>query len=324
MRVLVTGGAGFIGSHVVDELRRRGHEPSVLDDLSSGKQENLPQGVPLFEADIRDGNRLQQVFDEAKPEAVCHLAAQVSVSRSVREPVFDADVNILGLLQVLSQSVRLGVRRVAFASSGGALYGDVTEPAPEEHPARPASPYGLSKMAGEFYLEFFANQHGLKTAAMRFSNVYGPRQDPHGEAGVVAIFATKMLHGEQVTVNGDGKYIRDYVEVGDVARATVGAIEADLPDPFTPLNVGTGIGTDVNELAAAMRPICAGLREQRGLPGDVPEPKHGPPRAGDLRSSLISHARLTERLGWKPQTTLTAGLQQTAEWFAGRVLRVES
>jgi len=343
MRVLVTGGAGFIGSHVVDELISRGHEPAVFDDLSSGKRSNVPAGVPLHEGDLRNADRLARVFDESRPEAVCHLAAQVSVSRSVREPVFDAEVNVLGTLNVLSQAARLGVRRVAFASSGGALYGDVATPADEDHPARPISPYGIGKLTGEHYLEFFASFPSsslgtrLRGVAMRFSNVYGPRQDPHGEAGVVAIFATKMLAGEAVTINGDGKYVRDYVEVTDVARAVVAALEArsdrlqpvkgpaeaghyepeaETSEPFTPFNVGTATGTDVNELAAAMQPIAEAIRKQRGADGPVPPPVYGPPRAGDLRSSIVSHERITRQLGWSPRKSLADGLRETIAWFA--------
>ena len=218
MRILVTGGAGFIGSHIVDGLVAAGHEPFVIDDLSSGRRENLPSHVPLFVDDIRDERRLAEIFDEARPALVCHQAAQMSVSRSVREPVFDAEVNILGLLRVLHESIRVGVRRVVFSSSGGALYGDVFEPVGEDHPCGPISPYGISKWMGEQYLRFYSGEHGLETVALRYTNVYGPRQNPHGEAGVVAIFSQNMLKAKQVTIHGDGKYLRDYVFVGDVAR----------------------------------------------------------------------------------------------------------
>jgi UDP-glucose 4-epimerase len=312
---------------VVDELLARGHEPAVFDDLSSGKRGNVPAGVPLLEGDLRNAERLATAFDEARPDAVCHLAAQVSVSRSVREPVFDAEVNVLGSLNVFLQAARLGVRRVAFASSGGALYGDVTEPAGEDHPCLPISPYGIGKLTGEQYLEFIAREHGLQGVALRFSNVYGPRQDPHGEAGVVAIFATKMLAGDAVTINGDGKYVRDYVEVTDVARAVVEALLVppllvpklqlgNEAERFTPFNVGTASGTDVNELAAAMLPIAESIRRKQGKTEPVPSPTYGPPRAGDLRSSIVSHDRLTRQLGWNPRKDLVTGLRETVEWFA--------
>ena len=316
MRILITGGAGFIGSHVVDELLARGHEPSVLDDLSSGTKANLPEDVPLFVGDIRDESFLEEVFDTIRPDGVCHLAAQMSVSRSVREPAFDADVNVVGLLRVLDCCRRHDARRIVFASSGGALYGDVTTPVTEEHPCRPAAPYGISKWVGERYLEFFAKEFGLTCFAMRYTNVYGPRQNPHGEAGVVAIFNTLMLAGKGITINGDGKYVRDYVYVTDVARANVDALEADAGEPFAALNVGTGSGTDVNELAEHLRLLCEAGRATRDLTDPLPVPVHGEPRAGDLRSSLVSHQRITELFGWKPRVEIAEGLRRTVEWFA--------
>jgi UDP-glucose 4-epimerase len=316
MRVLVTGGAGFIGSHIIDLLRKNGHETFALDDLSSGRRENLPADVPLHVADICRNDALTRIFDEVRPDAVCHQAAQMSVSRSVREPGFDAEVNILGLVRVLEHAVRVGARRFVFASSGGVLYGNVTEPAPETTPASPISPYGISKWAGEQYLKFFSAEHPLQTVALRYSNVYGPRQNPHGEAGVVAIFSQKMLRGEPATVNGDGRYIRDYVYVGDVARANVLALESNLSQPFTPLNVGTGQGTDVNELASAVRNLASDWLRRQGKPHEIPESNHGPARAGDLRSNLVNASHAAQTLGWKPEINLTPGLRTTVEWFA--------
>jgi UDP-glucose 4-epimerase len=320
MRTLVTGGAGFIGSHIVDALIAGGHEPFVLDDLSSGSRDNLPAGVPVFEVDIRDADGVRRVFDEIRPQWVSHQAAQMSVSRSVREPKFDAEVNVLGLLNVLGESHRLGVERFAFASSGGALYGDVTTPAPETYPAGPISPYGITKWVGERYLQFYASEFGLNCVALRYSNVYGPRQNPHGEAGVVAIFATRMLTGEASRINGDGKYVRDYVYVGDVARANFAALTTPRAVPFAAYNVGTGIGTDVNELAAMVGDAALAVLKQRGRPAKVPTPDHGPARAGDLRSSLIDAALAGRELGWKPQVAIKPGLEQTVEWFVGRLL----
>lgn len=311
VRIIVTGGAGFIGSHVVDLFRKRGHVVAALDDLSSGTRENLPDGVPLFVADVRDLDAVGRVFNEFRPTAVCHQAAQMSVSRSVREPAFDAQTNILGLINVLEAGVAVGVKRVTFASSGGVLYGDVDEPAPEDAPCSPVSPYGISKWAGEKYLEFFAREHGLQSVALRYSNVYGPRQNPHGEAGVVAIFCKKMLAGEACTINGDGGCIRDYVYVDDVARANVLALTGDLKERFVAFNIGTAVGTDVNQLELGLRKEFERIAGRKAL-----LPKYGPPRAGDLRSNLISPARAAARLGWQPEVNLECGLRQTFDWFA--------
>jgi UDP-glucose 4-epimerase len=324
MRVLVTGGAGFIGSHIVDALLTRGHEVAVVDNLESGTRDNVPPQVPLHVVDIRDEAGLAAVMDGFRPEAVCHQAAQMSVSRSVREPVFDAEVNVVGLLRVFQHAVRVGARRIVFASSGGVLYGDVTEPAGEDHPSAPISPYGISKWVGEQYLQFFVREHDVTAVALRYSNVYGPRQNPHGEAGVVAIFSTKLLAGEVATINGDGCYIRDYVYGPDVARANVLALEADVRDGFWALNVGTGVPADVNQLAAQIREHCQRWWEQAGRPGTIPVPQHGPPRAGDLRSNLLSPRQAAERLGWAPTVQLADGLRWTVDWFAQRARHIQT
>ena len=315
MRVLITGGAGFIGSHIVDHLLSQGHQAFVVDNLSSGRRENLPREVPLHQVDVRDEQKLAGVFDEVQPQIVCHQAAQMSVSLSVRQPAFDAEVNVLGLLRVLEHSVRVGVQRIVFASSGGVLYGNVFEPADEEHPSAPISPYGISKWVGEKYLEFFAHENSLDAVALRYANVYGPRQNPHGEAGVVAIFCQQMLAGDRSNINGDGQYIRDYVYVDDVAQANVLAIEADLPRRFVALNIGTGLGTDVNVLASHLRELCQACWTNSGKSGEVPVPTHRESRPGDLRSSLICAKKAGTVLGWQPNCQLVDGLSKTVEWF---------
>lgn len=320
MKILVTGGAGFIGSHIVDAILAAGHSAAVLDDLSSGSRDNLPAGVPLHVADIADAEAVEQAFAAERPDAVCHQAAQMSVSRSVREPAFDARVNVMGLINVLDAAVRHAARRIVFASSGGVLYGDVTAPAPEDTPANPVSPYGITKWVGERYLEFYAREHGLATVALRYSNVYGPRQNPHGEAGVVAIFCRRLLAGEAARINGDGRYVRDYVYGPDVARANLVSLTADLPQvapgTLTSLNIGTGLGTDVNELEAMIRGAMQELVATRGRPETLPLPEHGPARAGDLRSNLVDAARAAAVLGWRPDVGLADGLTRTASWFA--------
>jgi len=315
MRVLVTGGAGFIGSHIVGQLLEHGHQPFVVDDLSSGSRDNLPAEVPLYVVDVRDKGKLAEVFDAVKPQWIAHQAAQMSVSRSVREPVFDAEVNVIGFLHVLDLARHGDVERVVFASSGGVLYGDVFEPADESHPVAPISPYGISKRVGEDYLKFYADEYGLRSVALRYANVYGPRQNPHGEAGVVAIFSEKMLAGESTVIHGDGTCIRDYVFVDDVARANVLALESNIAEPFIAFNIGTGIASDVNQLAEQIHDDCQECWNRAGRTGNVPAAEHGPPRAGDLRSSLVSAARARERLGWNLTCELAEGLKRTVDWF---------
>ncbi len=316
MRVLVTGGAGFIGSHIVDALLERGHQPFVIDDFSSGRRENVPANVPVFEVDVCDGPKLAAAFDSIAPDWVCHQAAQLSVSRSMQDPVIDAKINVIGLLQVLENAVRARAKRFVFASSGGVLYGDVASPAGEETPARPISPYGITKWVGEQYLEFFARERGLQTVALRYANVYGPRQDPHGEAGVVAIFSQRLLAGQTATINGDGRYIRDYVFVRDVARANVLALTEDVPANFLPINIGTGLGTDVNQLAEHIRRQVQSIWRTAGRGDTVPEFRHGAARAGDLRSSLVLATRAQQILGWKPEMDLDQGIRETVDWFS--------
>jgi len=316
MRVIVSGGAGFIGSHIVDALLAKGHTPFVVDNLVSGSPQNVPTGVPIFEVDICDGNKLASVFDDVRPDWVCHQAAQMSVSRSMREPLFDAENNVIGLLNVFDNAARVGVKRIVFASSGGVLYGDVTTPVGEDFPKKPMSPYGISKWVGEQYLEFYARERSIQGVALRYSNVYGPRQNPHGEAGVVAIFCKAMLAGQVATINGDGRYIRDYVYGMDVARANVSALETTLTSSFTAVNIGTGYGADVNELASLISgSVQDHLRTTKSVI-QVPPCRHGEARAGDLRSNLISPALAGNLLNWIPTMKLADGIRETVQWFA--------
>lgn len=313
-KVIITGGAGFIGSHVARKCLAAGYEVVVLDDLSSGKRENLPDDVLLHQVDVVDSREVQKIFELLKPKHVIHLAAQISVSRSVREPAFDAKTNILGLLNVAQSAARCGVSSFIFGSSGGVLYGNVEEPADECHEIRPVSPYGIAKLTGERYLQFFATHYGLSCTAMRYANVYGPRQDPYGEAGVVAIFFERLLRGQPCVINGDGKYIRDYVYVEDVAEANLLALQ-DYQCGFRAYNVGTGIPTDVCELEKKVRRNLLTIREHADV-SNLPEPEYGLPRPGDLRSSLLDARAIGEDLGWTPRFTLDEGLGRTALWFA--------
>jgi UDP-glucose 4-epimerase len=303
MRVLLTGAAGFIGSHVADRLLARGHEIAIVDDLSTGKHENVSEGAVFYERDIRSG--CAEVFEGFRPDALCHQAAQMDVRRSVREPDFDADVNVIGTLRLLENCLRYGVKKVVFASTGGAIYGEQREfPAAEDHPPYPLSPYGVSKLAGERYLHYYYAQYGLPYAALRYANVYGPRQDPHGEAGVVAIFAGNLAVGKTSTINGSGEQTRDYVYVGDVAAANIIALEGEVaPGAY---NIGTGIETSVNQLYEALRKISG---------KDLP-PEHGPAKPGEQLRSSIDPAKAFKVLSWYPQTELTAGLKETLRYFS--------
>ena len=305
MKVLLTGGAGFIGSHVVDHLLVRGHEVVVVDDLSSGKRENVPDGAVFYERDVRDG--CAEVFEEFVPEALCHQAAQMDVRRSVREPAFDADVNVIGTIQLLENCVRYNVGKVVFASTGGAVYGEQNEfPAPESHPQYPISPYGVSKLAGERYLNYYHAQYRIRYVALRYANVYGPRQDPHGEAGVVAIFSGNLADGRTSTINGTGTQTRDYVYVKDVALANVLALEGEAPSGA--YNIGTGNETSVNRLYELLREI----------PGENLPPEQGPAKPGEQLRSSVDPAKAARVLGWRPETKLTAGLEATLSFFGTR------
>jgi UDP-glucose 4-epimerase len=306
MRTLVTGGAGFIGSHTVDALVERSHDVAVIDDLSSGKREQVNPRARFHLADLRDARLVGEIVERERPEVIYHLAAQMDVRRSVADPAFDAQVNLVGLLNLMEAARGRGLRRVILASSGGAIYGEQeTFPCDEDHPCRPVSPYGVAKLASERYLFFYRNEYGIGYTAMRYANVYGPRQDPHGEAGVVAIFCGRLLSGDPCTIYGDGRQTRDYVYVGDVAAANIAALERGVDGGF---NVGTGIETDVNQLYGELAQL-AGVRK---------DPAYGPARGGEQRRSVILPQRAGRELGWQPGMTLRDGLRATFEYFAKR------
>jgi len=305
MKILVTGGAGFIGSHIVDAYVQAGHEVVILDDLSSGRRENVHPEARLVQADIREVAAREMIRQE-RPDVLNHHAAQMDVRRSVADPRFDADVNLLGLLNVLEGAREAGVKRVIFASSGGAVYGDREKlPATENDPTAPVSPYGVSKRAGELYLHYYHVSHGLPYVALRYANVYGPRQDPHGEAGVVAIFTQRLVSGGETVINGDGTQTRDYVYVGDVAAANVAALQTDFVGP---LNIGLGVETDVNRLYEL-------LRDAAGVTASA---THGPAKVGEQRRSVIDAARAREVLGWEPRMPLADGLRKVVTFFRAR------
>ena len=304
MKVLVTGGAGFIASHLVDALVARGDDVLVVDDLSTGNRENLNSKARFFELDIRDTAAADLIRAE-KPRAISHHAAQMSVSRSVGEPRFDAEVNILGSINIARAAADAGSRLV-FSSTGGALYGDAEiMPTPETAPAWPVSPYGISKLSFEHYLFGFRRQYGLSYTALRYGNVYGPRQNPHGEAGVVAIFCEGLLGKREIRINGAGTDTRDYVFVDDVVRANLLALDSDVCDHF---NVGTGRQSDTNTVFSL-------LAEAFGKP---PQIEHGPARAGDLRASALDASLIRRTLGWSPEVALEEGIATTAAWFRGQ------
>ena len=304
MKAIVTGGAGFIGSHLADRLINDGHQVLAIDDLSSGRQANVNHAVRLEEMDITD-ERIGKVVSKYAPDIVFHAAAQISVSLSAREPATDARTNIMGTLNVLD-AIRNAPGQPAkfvFVSTGGAMYGEPEHlPAPETLPALPGSPYGASKRSIEIYLPVYERLFGIHHTTLRLANVYGPRQDPHGEAGVVAIFSRAMLSDKPVTIFGDGKDERDYVFVGDVAEALVRAAGSDGCGPY---NVGTGKGTDVNSLFGMLAELCGYGRAA----------SHNAPRSGDIGKISLDSAKISRELGWIPETDLIDGLASTVAWF---------
>ncbi len=305
MRALVTGGSGFIGSNVVDALVQRGDEVAVVDDLSTGHRENLDgaiaAGAQLHELDIRAAGDLADLVAKVAPEVVFHLAAQIDVRRSAADPAADARINVEGTINVLEAARAAGVRRVVNTSTGGAIYGEgKVIPAPEDHPVAPESPYGQSKFCAEGYCELFRRLHGLPTVSVRYGNVFGPRQDPLGEAGVIAIFCGKLLEGELPTIFGDGLQTRDYVYVGDVVAANLAAADSD---GYGAYNIGTGVETTVLDIVEALADQADGEFTAQ----------HAPERPGEVRHIALDCTRAREGLGWEPQVTLAEGLRLTLD-----------
>ncbi len=303
MKILVTGGAGFIGSHVADAFLALGHRVHILDNLSSGREENVNPGASFTRGDIRDAALVQRVVGEERFDVLCHHAAQMDVRRSVSDPVEDASINLLGVLTLLEACRMNGVGRVLFASSGGAIYGEQDYfPADEKHPTRPISPYGVAKLSTEGYLYYYEAVHGISPVCLRYANVYGPRQNPEGEAGVVAIFTGKMLRGEQPVINGPGTQTRDYVYVADVVRANVLALQSSRSGIF---NVGTGVETDVNTLYRSLRAHTASSCAEQ----------HGEAKRGEQLRSVLDNGKITKELGWSVSVSMEEGLLRTVEHF---------
>lgn len=303
MKVLVTGGAGFIGSHAVDLFLKHGFEVVVVDDLSSGRMSNLDARAKFYQADIRSP-ALREIFLAEQPDYVSHYAAQIDVRRSVVEPFFDAEVNILGSLNVIECAREVGVKRFVYISSGGAAYGEPEYlPCDEDHPINPLSPYGASKHAVEHYLFLYHWMYGLDYTVLRFPNVYGPRQDPNGEAGVVAIFTGRMLSGEPVTINGDGEQTRDFVYVEDCAASNLLAVTTPHENGF--YNIGSNRGTSINELFFMLKELT----------GYTLSPHYGPPKPGETRFIYLTAEKARQKLGWEIAHTLEEGLRKTADYF---------
>ncbi len=302
MKILVTGGAGFIASHVSDAFINEGHDVFILDNLATGFERNINPKAKFVKKDIGDKS-LAELFEKEKFDVVNHHAAQMDVRRSVADPEFDATTNILGTINLLQNCVKHGVKKFMFASTGGAVYGEQSYfPADESHPTSPLSPYGISKLAVEKYLFFYHAQYKLNYTVLRYANIYGPRQNPFGEAGVVAIFTSKMLKGEQPVINGTGKQTRDYVFVGDVVKANLFGLKDEAVDFY---NIGTGKETDVNELFKSLNKIIGKNMEER----------HGPAAAGEQLRSVISSEKLFKKFGWRPSTDINTGLEKTVEFF---------
>lgn len=302
MKILVTGGAGFIGSHVTDAYCDEGHEVLIVDNMAFGKEENINPKAKFYQIDITS-DELTKLIEKEKFDVINHHAAQMNIRMSVDDPAFDANTNIIGSLKIYEAARKNGVKKIIFASTGGAIYGDQDFfPADENHPQRPCSPYGIAKLANEKYLDYYAQVYGIQTVIFRYTNVFGPRQNPLGEAGVVAIFADKMLSGKQPVINGDGKNTRDYVYVSDLVRANVLALGEETSGIY---NICTNTERDVNEIFHTLKEI---------LRSDFDE-YHGPEKKGEQRRSVCSYDKIKNDLGWKPEVDFMDGMRATAEFF---------
>jgi UDP-glucose 4-epimerase len=302
LKIIVTGGAGFIGSNVADRFIREGHKVVVIDNLSTGIESNINKKARFFRVDIRSAV-IDKIFEKAKPDILCHHAAQIDVRKSTDDPIFDADVNILGSLNLLNACVKHKVKKVIFASTGGAIYGEQDYfPADEKHPARPLCPYGVTKLTIEKYLHFYRETHGLEYVSLRYANVYGPRQNPFGEAGVVAIFAERLLSGKKAVVFGDGKRTRDFVFVDDVVQANLLALGYPKSDVF---NIGTGIETDINSIFRILKKATGS--EQKEI--------HAPPKPGEQERSVLDYSKARRLLKWKPKYDISEGMARTVGFF---------
>jgi UDP-glucose 4-epimerase len=305
MKILVTGGAGFIGSHVADAYVALGHQVVVVDNLSTGREEFVSTEARLIEADITDKERIQQIIRQEQPEVINHHAAHIQVGNSVKNPQFDAENNIIGLLHIMEAARESGVRKVIMASTGGAMYGNKPTPFSEEMREEPLSPYGVSKRSGELYLNYYKEQYGIPYVVLRYANVYGPRQNPHGESGVIAIFSEMIAQGKSPVINGDGSHTRDYVYVEDVVRANVCALDTQEIGAF---NIGTG--REISTLEVFRKVVVE-------FGSDIPE-QYGPERPGEQVTSSLSYDKAWRMFGWEPQVPFDEGVRRVVEWYRGQ------
>jgi len=305
-KILVTGGAGFVGSHIVDALIEQGHEVTVIDNLSTGAKENVHPKARFQKEDIRE-SKVKEIIIALKPEAIFHLAAQIDVAASMKDPESDKQINVQGSVNIIDAAKQAGVKRFIFSSTGGAIYGETNElPTPETHEEQPISRYGENKLKVEKYLHQCKEESGFNYIALRYSNVYGPRQNSKGEAGVVAIFCDRALNKKPITIHGDGTITRDYVYVDDVVRANLLALDSDKTGEY---NVGTGVETDVNQLATV-------ILNSLNFDSEI---IHGPPREGDVQKNCLDNTKIQSELGWEPTVNLKDGIAKTAEWFTSQV-----